>query len=89
MSCMIAGQVCGVCEPGGYFGNLLGTIKHGKSYPLFDNISSEIVGTVINSKIIDFSKTDKESPTYPMPTTQICLLKFPYRINPKYFHSIR
>lgn len=45
---------------GGYFGNLLGTIKHGKSYPLFDNISSEIVGTVINSKIIDFSKTDKE-----------------------------
>lgn len=45
---------------GGYFGNLLGTIKHGKSYPLFDNISSDIVGTVINSKIIDFSKTDKE-----------------------------
>lgn len=45
---------------GGYFGNLLGTIKHGKSYPLFDNISSDVVGTVINSKIIDFSKTDKE-----------------------------
>lgn len=23
MSCMIAGQVCGVCEPGRYFGNLV------------------------------------------------------------------
>lgn len=45
---------------GGYFANLIGTIKHGGAYPLFDTISSEIVRSVINTNIIDFSKTDKE-----------------------------
>ena len=45
---------------GGYFANLLGTIKHGVSYPLFDSMSSAVVGSVINDKVIDFSKTDKE-----------------------------
>lgn len=45
---------------GGYFANLLGTIKHGTSFPLFDNISTDIVRAVINNKIIDFGKTDKE-----------------------------
>lgn len=45
---------------GGYFANLIGTIKHGGAYPLFDAISSEIVRSVINTNIIDFSKTDKE-----------------------------
>lgn len=45
---------------GGYFANLLGTIKHGGAYPLFDSISSEIVRAVIDTNILDFSKTDKE-----------------------------
>lgn len=45
---------------GGYFANLLGTIKHRGAFPLFDSISSDIVGAVINNNIIDFSKTDRE-----------------------------
>ena len=45
---------------GGYFANLLGTIKHGGSFPLFDSISSGVVSSVIDTNIIDFSKTDKE-----------------------------
>lgn len=45
---------------GGYFANLIGTIKHGGSYPLFDTISSDVVGAVTNSNFLDFSKTDKE-----------------------------
>ena len=45
---------------GGYFANLLGTIKHGGSYPLFDSISSDVLSSVVNTKILDFSKTDKE-----------------------------
>jgi hypothetical protein len=45
---------------GGYFANLLGTIKQGGSYPLFDSISSDVLSSVVNTKILDFSKTDKE-----------------------------
>ena len=45
---------------GGYFANLIGTIKHGGSYPLFDTISSDVVRAVTNSNFLDFSKTDKE-----------------------------
>lgn len=45
---------------GGYIANLLGTMKHNGSFPLFDSISSDVVKTVIDSKILDFSKTDKE-----------------------------
>lgn len=45
---------------GSYFANLMGTIKHGGAYPLFDTISSDIVKTVTNTYILDFSKTDKE-----------------------------
>lgn len=45
---------------GGYFANLLGTIKHGKSYPLFDNISSSVVGAVIDEKKLDLSNTTQE-----------------------------
>lgn len=45
---------------GGYFANLLSTIKHNKAYPLFDSISSDVVGNVINNKLLDFSKVDKE-----------------------------
>lgn len=33
---------------------------HGTSFPLFDNISTDIVRAVINNKTIDFGKTDKE-----------------------------
>ena len=35
---------------GGYFANLLGTIKLGRSFPLFDNICSSVVKSVINEK---------------------------------------
>ena len=45
---------------GGFFANLLGTMKHGTSYPLFDSISSDIVGSVINEKVLDLCNTDKE-----------------------------
>lgn len=45
---------------GGYFANLLGTIKHGGSYPLFDSISADIVSNVTKNKFLDFSKMDKE-----------------------------
>lgn len=45
---------------GGYFANLLGTVKSGSSFPLFDNICSSVVKSVINEKILDFSKIDKE-----------------------------
>lgn len=45
---------------GGYFANLLGTIKHGGSYPLFDSISASIVSNVITNKFLDFSTMDKE-----------------------------
>ena len=45
---------------GGYFANILGTIKHGESFPLFDSISSEVLGAVVDTKILDFSKTDME-----------------------------
>lgn len=45
---------------GGYFANLLGTIKHGGSYPLFDSISANVVSSVTNKKFLDFSKMDKE-----------------------------
>lgn len=45
---------------GGYFANLMGTIKHGGSYPLFDTISSDVVRAVTNNHFLDFSKTDKE-----------------------------
>lgn len=45
---------------GGYFANLLGTIKHGRSYPLFDNISSSVVGAVIDEKKLDLSNTTQE-----------------------------
>jgi len=45
---------------GGYFANLLGTMKHGRSYPLFDEMSSNIVRSIITEKMIDISNTDKE-----------------------------
>lgn len=45
---------------GGYFANLLGTIKHGGSYPLFDSISASVVSSVTQNKFLDFSKMDKE-----------------------------
>ena len=45
---------------GSFFANLLGTMKHGTAYPLFDTISSEIVGSIINEKVLDFCSTDKE-----------------------------
>jgi len=45
---------------GGFFANLLGTIKHHSSYPLFDSISANVVNSVINNKLLDFSKMDKE-----------------------------
>ena len=45
---------------GGYFANLLGTIKHSGTYPLFDSISASVVGSVINNKLLDFSQMDKE-----------------------------
>ena len=45
---------------GGYFANLLSTIKHGSSYPLIDSITASVVSSVINNKFIDFSKIDKE-----------------------------
>lgn len=45
---------------GGYFANLLGMIKHGGSYPLFDSISADVLSSVVNTQILDFSKTDKE-----------------------------
>lgn len=45
---------------GGYFANLIGTIKHGGSYPLFDTISSDVVSAVTNTNFLDFSKTDRE-----------------------------
>ena len=45
---------------GGYFANLLGTIKHTGSFPLFDNISSGVLEAVVNTKILDFSKMDME-----------------------------
>lgn len=45
---------------GGFFANLLGTMKHGTSYPLFDKMSSKIVSSAIHEKILDISKTDRE-----------------------------
>lgn len=45
---------------GGYFANLLGSIKHAGSFPLFDNISSGVIEAVGNTKILDFSKMDME-----------------------------
>ena len=45
---------------GGFFANLLGTIKQGKSYPLFDKISADVVRSVIDNDILDFSNIDKE-----------------------------
>lgn len=45
---------------GSYFANLLGTIKHSKSYPLFDDSSSNIVRAVIGKKRLDLNDTDKE-----------------------------
>lgn len=45
---------------GGYFANLLSTIKHRSSYPLFDSISASVVSSVIDNKILDFSNIDKE-----------------------------
>lgn len=45
---------------GGYFANMMATIKKGVSFPLFDSISSDVVSAVIDTKILDLSKTDKE-----------------------------
>lgn len=45
---------------GGYFANLLGTIKHRKAFPLFDSISANVISSVTDAKILDFSKMDKE-----------------------------
>lgn len=45
---------------GGYFANLLGTIKHGGSYPLFDSICSNVVSSVVKNEFLDFGKIDKE-----------------------------
>lgn len=45
---------------GGYFANLLGSIKNTCSFPLFDNISSGVLEAVVDTKILDFSKTDME-----------------------------
>lgn len=45
---------------GGDFANMLGTIKHGGSFPLLDSISTDILGAVVGTKILDFSKTDME-----------------------------
>lgn len=45
---------------GGYFANLLGIMKHGTSYPLFDEISSDVVGSVIDKKKLDLSNLDQE-----------------------------
>lgn len=45
---------------GGYFANLLETIKHRKAYPLFDNVSANVISNVTDAKILDFSKMDKE-----------------------------
>ena len=45
---------------GGYFANLLGTIKHGRSYPLFDNLSSGVVGAVVDEKKLDLSNKNQE-----------------------------
>lgn len=45
---------------GGYFANLVGTMKHGLSYPLFDKMSADLVGSLISDKSVDISRTDKE-----------------------------
>lgn len=46
---------------GGYFANLIGTMKHRMSYPLFDEMSADLVSALItDNMIIDISKTQKE-----------------------------
>lgn len=45
---------------GGYFGNLIGVMKSGASFPLFDKTSTDIISNVTKNKIIDFSKYNPE-----------------------------
>ena len=45
---------------GGYFGNLIGVMKNGTSYPLFDKSSVDIISNVLKNEYIDFSKYNLE-----------------------------
>lgn len=46
---------------GGYFANLLNAMRDGVSYPLFDKMSTDLIGNVIDTKIIDIGKLNKET----------------------------
>ena len=45
---------------GGYFGNLIGTVKNGDVFPLFDKASNEVVSHVAQSKILNFAEINPE-----------------------------
>lgn len=45
---------------GGYFGNLVGTVKNGNAFPLFDKASNEAISHIAQSKILNFSDINME-----------------------------
>jgi hypothetical protein len=45
---------------GGYFANMMNALYDGTSYPLFDKMSSELIGTVAKTKVLDIGHLDKE-----------------------------
>lgn len=45
---------------GGYFGNLVGTVKNRDAFPLFDKASNEVISHVAHSKILNFAEINPE-----------------------------
>lgn len=45
---------------GGYFGNLLRTMREGTSYPLFDKASTDVISSVSTTKLIDIGHINPE-----------------------------
>lgn len=45
---------------GGYFGNLLRTMREGTSYPLFDKASTDVISSVSTTKLLDIGHINAE-----------------------------
>lgn len=44
---------------GGYFANLMNVMYNGTAYPLFDKLSSRLIDSVINTKLLNLGKLDE------------------------------
>ena len=45
---------------GGYFANLMNAMYNGVAYPLFDKVSSELIDSVIKTRLLDIGRLDEK-----------------------------